>query len=192
MLTNHKKKTVCIWVCVCVKLWSTDAGSPPLVTWCGFPLRHILLIAAWQVILTDTHTHTAAAGHNGAVRTGLQCSLPWIPMDFSIRAAKTVASWIMFAGRKRLCGPGVPWGATVIDSRQTQALCPEAARWENRQHKYRTEATLFTCNYLFCKPKKKREVQDLPVHIPKALNQFPENKCSIVLQSNSCVSAFAA
>lgn len=155
---KSQKKTVCIWVCVCVKLWSTDAGSPPLVTWCGFPLRHILLIAAWQVILTDTHTHTAAAaaGHNGAVRTGLQCSLPWIPMDFSIRAAKTVASWIMFAGRKRLCGPGVPWGATVIDSRQTQALCPEAARWENRQHKYRTEATLFTCNYLFCKPKKKK------------------------------------
>lgn len=75
------------------------------------------------------HWRAAAARHDGALRTSLPCSPPWISMNFSSREVKTVTLWIILWGRNVPCGTGVHWGETMIDASRTQA--PEFIRWDN-------------------------------------------------------------
>lgn len=78
------------------------------------------------------HWRAAAAGHDGALRTSLPCSPPWISMDFNARKVKRITFWIILWGRNVPCGTGVHWGETMIDTGRAQALCPEYTRWDNK------------------------------------------------------------
>lgn len=101
------------------------------MTWIS-ALTHFAVGCTAQQSRAGPHNcwRAAAAGHDGALRTSLPCSPPWIPMDFNGRAVRRITFWIILWGRNAPCGTGAHWRGTMIDTGRTQALYPECERWE--------------------------------------------------------------